>query len=41
MAAAVPVIVSIEGEARALVEQAGAGICVPPEDGAQMAEAIF
>jgi glycosyltransferase involved in cell wall biosynthesis len=41
MAAAVPVIVSIEGEARALVEQAGAGICVPPEDGAQMAEAIL
>lgn len=41
MAAAVPVIVSIEGEARALVERAGAGICVPPEDAAQMAEAIL
>jgi glycosyltransferase involved in cell wall biosynthesis len=41
MAAAVPVIVSIEGEARALVEQAGAGICVRAEDAVQMADAIL
>jgi glycosyltransferase involved in cell wall biosynthesis len=41
MAAGVPVIVSIEGEARTLVESAGAGICVEPENPQAMAEAIL
>jgi glycosyltransferase involved in cell wall biosynthesis len=41
MAAAVPVILSIDGEARALVEEAVAGICVPPEDAEEMAEAVL
>ena len=35
-----PILLSVEGEARKLVEQAGAGICVPPEDTDAMASAV-
>jgi len=41
MGAGVPVVVSIEGEAKNLVEKAGGGICVPPEDAAALASAIL
>jgi len=41
MAAGVPVIVSIEGEARTLVEEGRAGICVKPEDAPGVARAIL
>lgn len=41
MAAAVPIIASIDGEARALVEEARAGICVEPENPETMADAIL
>jgi glycosyltransferase involved in cell wall biosynthesis len=41
MAAAVPLVVSIEGEARILVEKAQAGICVEPENPRAMADAIL
>jgi glycosyltransferase involved in cell wall biosynthesis len=41
MAAGVPVVVSIEGEARSLVEKAQAGICIPPEDPCAMARAVL
>ncbi len=41
MGAAVPVIVSVDGEARALVEWAQAGIYVEPENSQAMAEAIL
>ncbi len=35
-----PLIVGVEGEARRLVEEAGAGVFVPPEDPAALAEAV-
>jgi glycosyltransferase involved in cell wall biosynthesis len=41
MAAAVPIIVSIEGEAQIVVEKAQAGICVEPQNPEAMAEAIL
>jgi len=41
MATAVPIIVSIDGEAQVLVEKAQAGICVEPENPEAMAEAIL
>jgi glycosyltransferase involved in cell wall biosynthesis len=41
MAAGVPIVVSIEGEARSLVEKAQAGICIPPEDPYAMARAVL
>jgi glycosyltransferase involved in cell wall biosynthesis len=41
MAAAVPVIVSIEGEARELVEKAQAGLAIEAEDPKAMADAIL
>src|SRR6266566_775993 len=41
MGAGVPVIVSIEGEAQAMVEKAQAGICIEPENPHAMAEAIL
>jgi glycosyltransferase involved in cell wall biosynthesis len=40
MAGAVPIIASIDGEARALVEKARAGICIEPENPQAMADAI-
>jgi len=36
-----PVLLSVDGEARSLMEQAGGGIFVPPEDSVQMASAIL
>jgi glycosyltransferase involved in cell wall biosynthesis len=41
MAAAVPLVVSVEGEARVLVDKAQAGICVEPESPSAMADAIL
>ena len=41
MGCARPVILGVEGEARAAVESAGAGICVPPEDPAALERAIL
>jgi len=41
MAAGIPVIVSIEGEAKRLVERANGGIAIAPEDPAAMADAIL
>jgi len=35
-----PVIISVDGEARRLVEQAGAGLFVPPEDVGGLVEAV-
>lgn len=40
MAAALPLAVMVDGEARALVEIAGAGVYVPPENPQALAEAI-
>jgi len=36
-----PVILGVEGEARAAVQSAGAGLCVRPEDPEDLAEAIL
>jgi glycosyltransferase involved in cell wall biosynthesis len=41
MACARPVIVAIEGEAAALVQDARAGVAVPPEDSAALAAAVL
>ena len=41
LAAAVPVVVSIDGEARTLVEKARAGICVEPENPQALSAAIM
>jgi len=41
MAAAVPLLASIEGEARELVERAQAGLCIEPENRQAMADAIL
>ena len=41
MAAGVPLLVSIEGEARALVERSQAGVFVEPEDARGLAQAIL
>jgi glycosyltransferase involved in cell wall biosynthesis len=41
MAAAVPLLASIEGEARELVEKAQAGLCIEPENFQAMADAIL
>jgi len=35
-----PVLISVDGEARRLVEEAGAGIFVPPEDAEELVAAI-
>jgi len=41
MACGRPVIVGVEGIARAIVESANAGICVPPENAAALVDAIM
>lgn len=41
MAASVPIILSVEGEARILIDRAEAGICVAPEDPLALAAAIL
>ncbi len=40
MAMGKPILISVDGEARQLVETAGAGRFVPPEDAAALARAI-
>jgi glycosyltransferase involved in cell wall biosynthesis len=40
MASARPLVVAIDGAARSLVEDAGAGLFAPPEDASAIAEAI-
>jgi len=41
MACELPVLLAIEGEAVALMQEAGAGLVVPPEDPAALAEAVL
>ncbi len=41
MATARPVVCAVAGEASALVERAGAGLCVPPQDAPAIASAIL
>ena len=41
MAAAKPVVLAAEGEARRMLEEAEGGLCTPPEDSAAMAGAIL
>lgn len=41
MASGAPVIVSIAGEAEDLVRDADGGLCIPPEDGRALADAIL
>lgn len=36
-----PVVLSVDGEARALVEASGGGVFVPPEDSARLAEVLL
>lgn len=40
MACARPVLLAVEGEARALIETAKAGLCIPPEDPAALVKGI-
>jgi glycosyltransferase involved in cell wall biosynthesis len=40
MAAALPLVVCIDGEAKRLVENAGAGICIEPEDATALSDAV-
>jgi len=40
MAMQKPIVMGVEGEASALVEAAGAGICIEPENAAQLADAL-
>ena len=41
MAAETPLIASIDGEARALIDKAQAGLCIEPENPQAMADAIL
>ena len=41
LASCVPIILSVEGEAKELIESANAGICIEPENEKEMAEAIL
>jgi glycosyltransferase involved in cell wall biosynthesis len=40
MALGVPMVLGVEGEAKALMEEGGAGIAITPEDDAALAAAI-
>lgn len=40
MAAARPIVLGVEGEARRVIETAGAGVAVPPENAAALARAV-
>jgi colanic acid biosynthesis glycosyl transferase WcaI len=40
MAAARPIVLGVDGEARAVLEAAGAGLAVPPEDAGALADAV-
>ena len=41
MGMARPIVLGVEGEAQELVERAGAGIAIPPEDAAALASAVI
>ncbi len=41
MAAGNPVVLGVEGEAKRIVEDAGAGICIEPENPAELADAVL
>jgi glycosyltransferase involved in cell wall biosynthesis len=41
MAAGVPIVLSVDGEAKQLIKTADAGICVEPENAEHIAEAIL
>ncbi len=41
MAVGNPLVLGVEGEARRIVEEAGAGICVEPESAPQLADAVL
>lgn len=41
MAMECPIVLGVEGEARALLEQAGAGLAVPPESARDLADAVL
>jgi colanic acid biosynthesis glycosyl transferase WcaI len=41
MACARPIVIGVDGQARHIVEEAGAGVFVEPEDGAALAEAVI
>jgi len=41
MACERPVLLAVEGEAAEVVKRAGAGICIPPEDAAALAESVL
>lgn len=36
-----PIVAAVDGEAARLLRKAGAGVCVPPEDGKEIADAIL
>ena len=40
MACALPVLLAVNGEAKNLIEEAEAGLCIPPKNGAALAHAI-
>jgi glycosyltransferase involved in cell wall biosynthesis len=40
MAMGVPIVMAVPGESAAIVEETGAGICIPSGDGAAMADAV-
>jgi glycosyltransferase involved in cell wall biosynthesis len=41
MAMATPIVLGVGGESRQIVERAGAGLCIPPEDAQALADAIL
>lgn len=41
LSSATPIILSVEGEAKELIERAGAGICIEPENHMEMKEAVL
>jgi glycosyltransferase involved in cell wall biosynthesis len=40
MAMRVPIILGVEGEAQAIIEEAGAGICIEPENAERLADSV-
>jgi glycosyltransferase involved in cell wall biosynthesis len=41
MAMGRPIVLGVEGESRELIEEGGCGLCIEPENDAQLAEAIL
>lgn len=41
MAMEVPIILAVEGESQAIIEESGAGICVQPESAEQLSDAVL